>query len=196
MYVQNEERIGDYLIQISPDEYPESPRDWDNMGKMICFHKRDNYGDKHNIKSDDYDSWEEMEKDLRENHDAHTILPIYMYEHSGVTISTSPFSDYFDSGRLGLIYCTNADAKELEQTYSGQDIAERAEVLLKGEIETYNQYLSGDIYGYRIFKISKCDQGHEHQEQLDSCWGYYGEDECMEEAKSIVAYYTNQKEAV
>ena len=25
-------------------------------------------------------------------------------------------------------------------------------------------------------KITKCDYGHEHEEEIDSCWGFYGHD--------------------
>ena len=188
MYVHEEERIGDHLIQIVQDENPDTPRTWDNLGIMVCSHKRDSYGDKHNFNFSNYESWQEMEKDIMDNYDGHTILPIYMYEHSGVTVSSKPFGDRFDSGRLGLIYCTKKDvAKECIDD-------ENVEAALQGEIETYNQYLMGDVYGYRIYKISKCDQGHEHREELDSCWGFYGSEYCMEEAKGIVGYH--QKEAV
>ena len=186
MYVHNEEKIGNHLIQIVIDEDPESPRDWDNLGTMVCFHRRDNYGDKHHFKSENYDSWEEMEKDLIENHDAHTILPIYMYDHSGVTISTSPFGDRFDSGRLGLIYCTKQQVAK--EGVADDKVAE----ILEGEVKTYDTYLRGDVYGYRIYNVYTCNQGHEHQDQIDSCWGYYDEDQCMEDAKSMVEHYKKE----
>ena len=183
MYVHDEKKIGDYLIKIFHDEDPESPRAWDNLGIMVCSHKRDSYGDKHDFRFDDYNSWEEMEKDIMDNHDGHTILPIYMYEHSGVTISTTPFMDYFDSGRLGLIYCTKqAVAKE------GID-DERVVEILKGEVDTYDTYVKGEVYGYRIYKVSTCSEGHEHEEELDSCYGYFNEDQCMGEAEGMVEHY-------
>ena len=190
MYVQDEKRIGDYLIQICPDEDPESPRDWDNFGTMVCSHKRYNYGDKHSFNFDDYNSWEEMEKDIMDNHDGHTILPIYMYEHSGVTISTKPFMDYFDSGRLGLIYCT-------KQAVAKEGIAdEDAAKALESEVKTYDTYIRGDVYGYRISKVTTCSEGNEHEEQLDSCWGYYDEESCMSDAEGLVEYYQSKKEVV
>jgi hypothetical protein len=36
--------------------------------------------------------------------------------------------------------------------------------------------------------------GHEHKEELDSCWGFYGEEECMTEAEGIVDYYQKPKQ--
>jgi hypothetical protein len=67
---------------------------------------------------------------------------------------------------------------------------------LKGEVQTYDQYLTGDVYGYKVYKVTTCDHGHEHEEDLDSCWGFYGEEECISEAKGIVEYYMEKKEVV
>ena len=72
----------------------------------------------------------------------------------------------------------------------------KVEQYLKGEVETYDQYLTGDVYGYKVYEVSECDHGHEHKNELDSCWGFYGEEDCMDEAKSIVQYYMKEKETV
>ena len=94
-----------YLIKIEPDTLDESPRKWDNLGTMICFHKRYCLGDEnHGYKHEDYNGWGELEKQIKEDHGECVILPIYMYDHSGITVSTSPFSCPWDSGRLGLIF--------------------------------------------------------------------------------------------
>ena len=50
---------------------------------------------------------------------------------------------------------------------------------LRQEVETYSQYLSGDVYGYEI---------HKHGEVVDSCWGFYGYDTAEEEAKAQLKY--------
>jgi hypothetical protein len=53
-------RKENYILEIFPDEPYESPREWDNLGTMICFHRRYNLGDKHNF------SVEEGEKMTKE----------------------------------------------------------------------------------------------------------------------------------
>lgn len=58
-----------------------------------------------------------------------------------------------------------------------------AEKYLKSEVETYDQYLTGDVYGYVI--------EDKEGEELDSCWGFYGEEYCLEEAKSIADWHAN-----
>lgn len=34
-------------LKIVHDEHPESPREWSNLGTMICFHPHGNLGDRH-----------------------------------------------------------------------------------------------------------------------------------------------------
>jgi hypothetical protein len=178
-----------YIYKIEQDTNPESPRAWDNFGKMVCFHNRYNLGDEHEYRSGDYDGWAGLKEQLI-NDGAKVILPIYMYDHSGITISTAPFGCNFDSGQIGFIYCT---AKDMESDGMAGTIDEdRAIVLMKGEIETYDNYLRGEVYGYRIFEQEVCDKGHTHEEQLDSCWGYYSEEDALHEAESIIKYYENK----
>ena len=91
-------------LEIVQDNNPDSPREWDNMGTMICFHGRYNLGDKHNYDHRDYSGWEEMETAIIKNESPAVILPLYLYDHSGITISTSPFSCGWDSGQIGFIF--------------------------------------------------------------------------------------------
>ena len=42
-------------LRIERDEYPESPRDLDNAGTMVCWHRRYNLGDEQ--PSEDPDAW-------------------------------------------------------------------------------------------------------------------------------------------
>ena len=163
-------------LEIYQDECPDSPRNWDNMGTMICFHGRYDLGDKHEYKSNHYDSWDEMENDIIENEDVAIILPLYLYDHSGITISTSPFGCRWDSGQVGFIIVSR---ETLRRKYGviriTKKVIEKATKVLLGEVETYDQYLTGDVYGYKLFNIVKCDLGHEHKEEIDSCWGFYGD---------------------
>ena len=46
---------GLYVLVIQQDDSPSNPREDDNFGKMICFHRRYNLGDHHNyIDKDDF----------------------------------------------------------------------------------------------------------------------------------------------
>lgn len=182
-YVSETETIDKYQIDIMPDDMPDSPRNWDNMGTMICFHRDAILGDKHDYDHSDYNGWSEMEKAIIANEDVAVILPLYVYQHGGMTMNTTGFHCRFDSGQVGFIFVSKKVLREeYGVKYVTQKVRDKALKVLLGEVETYDQYLTGDIYGYRITDT-------ETDEKLDSCWGFYGSDYCMEEAKRIVEYY-------
>jgi hypothetical protein len=190
-----EKRIGNYLIEIKQDMSPESPREWYNLGKMICFHNRYSLGDKHDYNSNDYSGWDEQLKVISKNEDVCVILPVYLYDHSGITMKTTSFGCPWDSGQVGWIFISKEKVrKEYSVKRISKKLKERITGYLINEVKTYDQYLTGDVYGYEISKITKCDLGHEHTEELDSCWGFFGESECMKEAEGIVEYYKQPKQ--
>lgn len=169
-------KLGDKVLRIFADESPESPRSWDNMAKFICFHKRYSLGDKHEYRHDDYAGWDEMKQAIIKKEKAVIVKPLYMYDHSGITISTSPFSCPWDSGKIGFVIATAKDVRECFGVKRiTKKILERAEKNLDGEVKTYDQYITGDVYGFQIVKVTTCSEGHEHEEE-DSCWGFYGND--------------------
>jgi len=190
MEAVHSERIGKYLIEIYPDSDTDSPRTWDNLGTMVCFHRRYDLGDKHDYDSGDYSGWEKMKEAIIKQENVHTILPLYLYDHSGITISTGPFSCNWDSGQVGWIFVSKDKVKKegIDETKVGE--------YLKGEVETYDQYIRGDVYGYRIYEVTTCNLGHDHEEDLDSCWGFYGEDYCLQEAKDIVNHLIEKESVV
>jgi hypothetical protein len=168
--IEKYELLDNHVLEIEQDENPESPREWDNLGKMVCFHNRYRLGDNHDYNKDNYDSWEELEAAIRETENVHTILPIYMYDHSGITVSTSAFSCRWDSGQIGFIYATKERIEEMgcKEHAVGQ--------LLEDEIKMFDDFITGNIYGFRIYKVDKCNLGHEHETEIESCWGFYGDD--------------------
>jgi len=174
--------VGKYQIEIIPDETPESPREWDNLGTMVCFHNRYCLGDKHDYNHNDYSGWDEMERAIIKNENVGVILPLYLYDHSGITMNTTGFSCPWDSGQVGFIFISKEKMlKEYGGKRVGVKLKERVRGYLKNEVETYDQYLCGDVYGYRI-------TNNETDEEVDACWGFYGSDECMGEAEGIVIH--------
>jgi len=113
---------------------------------------------------------------------------LYLYDHSGITISTSPFDCNWDSGQIGFIFVSKHKIKKegIDET--------KVEEYLKREVETYDQYLTGEVYCYEVYEIETCDKGHEHKTLVESCGGYFGEEECKSEGQSILEHY--QKEVV
>lgn len=172
--IRTEEYKG-HLIKIYQDVNSESPREWDNIGTMACYHRRYNLGDKHE-KTNDAEKFKEW---LDENKDDLIILPLYLYDHSGITIMTKPFSDYWDSGLLGYIYVSKKKAME-EMGWSNLDYekVEKIKEILELEVKTYDQFLTGEVYGFSI----------EDDIINDSCWGYFGIDNAISAGKESVDY--------
>jgi hypothetical protein len=56
----------------------------------------------------------------------------------------------------------------------------------------YTQWLNGDIYGYEIQWMSCCPACcHEESQTVTSCWGFYGLDNCRDEAAAVVQQLTS-----
>lgn len=164
-----------YQIKIFQDFNPGSPRDWDNLGEMICFHSRYNLGDKHSYTVDEL-------KALVKRPDV-LALPLYLYDHSGITMSTTPFSCPWDSGQVGYIIVTREKAlDEWGRKKMSKDLRKRVFDVLRSEVEAYDQYLTGEVYGYEI---------ETDDDELHSCWGFFGDphDYMLSECKDIIDGY-------
>lgn len=220
-------------VKIFPDEDPQNPREDDNVGIMVCWHRNYSLGDEqpkidgpewmdrlafdvHSGLEDYLDnglytktvtaSHSSVDEEQRkaqvkaynvqrreiiqavlEKH--YVMLPLFLYDHSGITMSTGAFSCRWDSGQVGWIYTTLEKVREMYKGCTGDQAAYatatkwtpelRAEMVkrLESEVEIYDQYLTGDIYGYVI----EDDDGND----LDSCWGFYGIDEVKEQANEM-----------
>lgn len=190
--------------EIYVDESPESPREWDNMGKMVAFHKKYELGDKTELNSDMFNSWGDLQKYLFETKKAVVVLPLYLYDHSGLRMKVGDFKGLlpqghyeFDSGQVGYIYTTADNIKEFYGVDKITDkIRKSAEKTLKQEVDTFDQYLSGDVYGYKIIEekpvtvTKKYPDGKtttekkKEEQEINSIWGFYGLENAEAEAKA------------
>lgn len=212
-----------FTIETHYDTSPESPREWSNLGTMIGFHSRYALGDKHNFADadamfhslleeamGDYDKAEaEFERamavteTLQQLHGElletiqkkFLVLPVYMYEHSGIALNCGGFSDPWDSGQVGFIYVSyEALRKEYSVKRVGKKTLKTAERVLKQEVKTYSEYVNGEVYGF-IVKDSDDEQIED-----GSCWGYYGDDgdedgQMISEAKNAIDYGIKRRKA-
>lgn len=172
-------------VRIIADSDPESPREWDNLGTMVCAHRRYLLGDEDGMRkaldliyehlSDkqlndmefDASHVPDIERALEATGQA-IMLPLYLYDHSGITMKCSPFMCPWDSGKVGFIFVSKATARnEYDWKLLNKQRIEKLQKYLEGEVETYDQYLRGDIWGFEVL---------EDGEVSDSCWGFYGDD--------------------
>ncbi len=161
-----------HTIGIYSDDCAESPRTWDNICEFHCSHRKYLLGDKGYNYSNGQDCIEAAQQAEKQGD---IVMPLYLYDHSGITISLSPFSCRWDSGQVGFVIVRKEKMlRELSAKRFTKSLKNKALKIAQGEVETYDQYLRGEVYGYKI------------DGDGDSCWGFYGQEECISEAKSII----------
>ncbi len=114
--------------------------------------------------------------DILPNHDLlalagkeNIVLPLFLYDHSGLSISASSFVGRevhaeWDSGQVGWIYATAGEVKETYGSVSTENM-EKAKQCLLSEVKTYDAFLSGQCYGFRLYKDG---------EEIQAGSGYFG----------------------
>ena len=171
-------------LKIYQDSFPMNPRtEWDNLGTIAYKHRNYTLGEeemsdhpiewlmhKLNRTRTRYGHFDDvlvkLEAEFFEKYIGHKV---YLYDHSGISVSTKPFSCRWDSGQVGYIYVSKEKVRE---EYGVKRISPelRTKILsyLDGEVETFNQYLNNDVYGFTI----EDEEGN----VLESVGGFYGDD--------------------
>lgn len=157
-------------IRIFPDDDPMSPADWDMFGTFVHWHRREHvFG----VPRRDYDGAPGRPED------AVVAVPVYLYDHSGWSVSTGDFGDRWDSGQVGWLYATREQVLEWFGTGKKKRVTpamrERARACLEAQVRVWDQYYRGDVWGY----VVTAPDGEEQ-----SVWGFYGLDDCRQEARA------------
>lgn len=98
------------------------------------------------------------------------ILPLYLYDHSGLAMSTKSFFGKaphaeWDSGQVGWIYIDRDKFEKLYGEFNEKNI-QTAIKDLTAEADLYGHYIAGENYSLAIF---------EDGEQIESIGGFTGE---------------------
>ncbi len=164
-------------IVIEYDENPPSPRENDNICVFHIGHSRYAFGDEN---YNDIDSIMEAQKQAIADGDI--VLPLYMYEHGGITISLGEFGCCWDSGQCGFIQVPKKTMiKEFGKKIFTKALKAKALDWAKMEVEEMDKFVRGEVFGYIV-------------DNDDSCWGYYSIDDAMEEAEGIVDWIVKTDE--
>ena len=152
-------------IKIQQDEDAESPSGWGDNSLFIVANHRDFYvpapGEKR-CSNDPEDYVNAYSK-------THWMFQLEAYIHSGVVLALSNTGNFpdrqWDVSQVGWVFCAKKEWR----------LSKKAREAALSLVKTWNEYLSGDVWGYVI------DGDNE-----DSCWGFYGYDYCVQEAKGVV----------
>ena len=121
----------------------------------------------------------------------YVIRPLYLYDHSGITINTGGFSCPWDSGQVGYAVI---DPDTLQKEWDGD--RDKALACLEAEVETYARYLEGQVYFIRILGPvdPEAEEGleEESREEIEESGiggfiGYPDSDWIVDEAKALIA---------
>lgn len=161
-----------FKLEISQDENPINPRSLDftdcNATKMVCFNRRYDFGDKHEYNKNDYNSWDELKKAILKNENVAVIKPLYLYDHSGITIATKPFSCPWDSGQVGFIFITKESIKSISGLKKvTKKWLENASKMIEDEVKVYDDYFTGNVW---VYDFEDMKYG-----STDSCSGFIGD---------------------
>lgn len=189
-------RKGDIYALIIQDQDALNPfEDWDTLGTLVTWHRSYGFGGVDGQK--EYGDPKELEDKL--NKEGLVYLPVYLFDHSGLTVRTRPFGCKWDSMQIGYTYVTPEKWKEEYKNVKGskEKLTERAYTTLRGEIEALDQLLRGDVWGIVIEKDIKCDKcENESEEHIDSCWGFFGREYAEQECKRMFESALELEEAI
>lgn len=157
-------------IKIYYDTDADSPASWGNEDYFLCADYRHLYLKDTPITAEDCRN---ALNDGKSFLNGYYIFPVSIYDHSGIALSLGT-SHGWDYSNGSAFLCVK---RMKGWSWAKSKAEERAENL----VETWNEYLSGEVYGF----VSEDEDG----EMIDSCWGFYGDEgikEAIEEAKSVI----------
>lgn len=187
MYLYEKIEYNGHNINIYYDESPLDPRrDFDNLGTLYTAHRRyrpEKEFDEHFTVEEVFeDRWcsDFKESFLRR----YIVVPVYLYDHSGLTVSTTPFSCPWDSGLFGIL-AVSLDKVRKEYGWKRITAERRATIegYLCGEIKTLDQYYTGEVYGFEV------TPGNDDKDVIESCWGFFGKEgleQLIDECKYMI----------
>lgn len=177
-YVYDEQTIGPYRIEVWNDECPLNPmEDWDAQPTIVHWHSRYNLGEQYPESfPHPFEEREAAIEAIRAEYGCTVVVPVYLYDHSGITISTTPFSCPWDSGQVGFAFFTS---KALKDGWGDHPwpTDEALPEIIASSLESYDMYLRGDVKGFTI----------EGPNVHESVGGFFcSEEDVMKEAEAYI----------
>jgi len=162
-------------VKIIIDEDAQSPQEDADNGLFLVANHREFYVPEPGQKRIG-DDWETLHARYKKTH---WVFPIEAYIHSGVCLAFSHVGNFpdrqWDVSQVGAIFAAKSEWR----------LSAKARKAAEGLLETWNQYLGGEVYGF------VCDDDGLHE---DSCWGFYGLEYCEEQARESAERIAKKRE--
>jgi len=197
--IAKEISVGDLTIKIHYDDSAESPREDENLGTMWIPRTNryitgdTNAGNEFSFELTDFATVQKLFAAIEREKPGTVVLCVNQYSHSGTTVwaSRGPERSAFDSagwdsGMAGIIYATPEKIRsQMEVNRVSAKLRERIYDYLEGEVKVYDQFITGDVFGYVV--------EDQNEDDLGSCWGFYGMEDVEREAKAVADYHIGKR---
>ena len=174
-----------FKVEIHREEDPCNPLTEFDTACAIVYDKHSRYL----LGNEPMDAGDAQELAYKVENTGGIVKSIYAYVHGGSTISMSAFSCPWDSGQSGFVYMTK---ETIDDEWKGN--RKKAFSYMQGVVETFDHYLTGEVYGY----IIKDPEGNEIED--GSCWGFYGpyyeekyKEWIMSECRAVIDYNIKER---
>jgi hypothetical protein len=182
-----------FSIVKTYSDYAENPREYSEHSSRFYTFERSYFSpDSHNYSSvgewaDDLgvelgNEPDDLIKSMKDK--GYIALPVWRFEHSGVSYSASLNNPYFcpwDSGMVGIIYMSYTDIRK-EYGVSRVDVKtiEKVRKNLALQVKEYSYYANGEVYLYELYdnngesiEISGPFYGNLSDEEVCGAFGLY-----------------------
>lgn len=217
MSIAHTEEYRGIKFEIAYEDSPENPRKIEDLyTTMVCWHKRYTLGDiQPTCSPDEFKVFLGHIRVDVEKHKSYKVLPLFLYDHSGITMNTRGFSCRLDSGKVGFIYMKLEKIKEVynlpkrttwksvvNNPWYRSDKTAR-EILEDGfpndeKITVENlalRFMEHDVKTYDCYLTGNIFEKTIHwSEGYETTSGHIGIDYTIEEAKMEIDSYLKRKE--
>lgn len=174
-------------LVIEQDQFSEDPRSWDNLGTMLCCHREYQLGDCNSNKETEEELAEicrkygKSDEEIDEMTFAEEVqfildqdnvcgLPLWLYDHSGISMSTERQCSW-DSSFVGLIFVEKDFYLAQMCLKDEEDWKAKAKGMLEDKIEVYNYFLQRNVYMWTLYEpvvvIRQSMDGKELSRKID-----------------------------
>jgi len=205
--MKNETLYKTFKIKTFNDADPQNPREDTTLGKMATYHREYILSDKEYSCSEEMiqdilsDAGVETEKaaiqaqkmindifsiykQLKDLKEIALIFPLYLLDHSGLSMATHRQSQW-DSSYIGFLYITKERiCEEYNVKRISKKLLNKVSDILVNEVVMFDKYLTGAVHGYKIT--------NKNDEFVDSCFNYFDEDAMLCDAKDFIDNHIKQ----
>lgn len=157
-------------LRIIEDVNGENPRQRSsNLGVLLCFSHRYRLGDDPRRVGVDYSAnltLDRLRICIQEQLNGIGLLPVYLLDRSGVSVSTAPFQDCM-SEQTGFIFTTVE--RLAAHSVADKDFPIDLSQQLAREVDDYNAYLSGQCVGY-VVEEQRLNDNYLAWSEIRSSW--------------------------